>query len=363
MTNLGTNFYPKLVQVSSALGMKPEDLLAVMVSESGLDPSAHEQKYNGGGLVGFMPDTLKGLKFPGSPEDFRKLSGEQQLDWVKKLVQGFMPLNGGPFTSAAQYYVANFFPVALKLPGIRQGRADTIFIEENPQVITDPVSGRAYSKKYYDIGIKISPRLERAAYKDNPLFHGSVQGAITYGDMMRQVAKNRKNPLYNKAVIAMENTTGYQPSTPSQEKSPSYLSGFLAKLEHLLHQFVMASEDKHNFLITVGSSSDRYATMEYARILSAALQDYLQADVQICADDSNIEIECKVHGNKNILFDAMKELSIGVTDAFKYATRDLGSITSFALVTCDVKSDYKLLHPKKADLYARVFKLKFVREK
>ena len=56
--NLGPNFYPKLVQVASELGMKPEDLIAVMVSESGLNPSAYESKFKGAGLVGFMPDTL-----------------------------------------------------------------------------------------------------------------------------------------------------------------------------------------------------------------------------------------------------------------------------------------------------------------
>jgi hypothetical protein len=45
--NLGPNFYPKLVQISSELGMRPEDLLAVMTSESGLNPSAYEEKYKG----------------------------------------------------------------------------------------------------------------------------------------------------------------------------------------------------------------------------------------------------------------------------------------------------------------------------
>lgn len=116
--------------------MKPEDLLAVMVSESGLNPGAVEQKYKGSGLVGFMPDTLKGLGYQGSWKEFSQMAGEDQLDYVKKLVQNNMKLNGGPFTSAAQYYVANFWPVALKLPGIRSGNASTAFIEENPATAT-----------------------------------------------------------------------------------------------------------------------------------------------------------------------------------------------------------------------------------
>src|SRR5579885_1376654 len=116
MANLGANFYPKLVQISNELGMKPEDLLAVMTSESGINPSAYESKFHGSGLLGFMPDTLKGLGFKGSWNDFINLTGEDQLDYVKKLVQNNMSLNEGrPFTSAAQYYTANLWPIALKL--------------------------------------------------------------------------------------------------------------------------------------------------------------------------------------------------------------------------------------------------------
>lgn len=63
MANLGNNFYPKLVKISSELGMSPEDLLAVMVSESGINPTAHEKKYGASGLMQFMPSTLKALNF------------------------------------------------------------------------------------------------------------------------------------------------------------------------------------------------------------------------------------------------------------------------------------------------------------
>ena len=201
--NLGANFYPKLVQVSSDLGMKPEDLLAVMTSESGLNPSAYESKFHGAGLLGFMPDTLKGLGYKGTWQDFANTSGEEQLDYVKKLVQNNMQLNGGPFTSAAQYYVSNLWPIALKLPGIKSGDPSTAFIEENPATITDPKTGKQYSKKYYQLGFRISPQSESAAYKYNPLFHGSMPGAITYGDMIKQVEKNKQNPIYQHALSAM----------------------------------------------------------------------------------------------------------------------------------------------------------------
>src|SRR5574338_479992 len=164
MANLGANFYPKLVQIASEVGMRPEDLIAVMVSESGMNPGAVEKKFKGSGLVGFMPDTLKGLGFKGSWEDFIKLSGEDQLDYLKKLLNNFRSLNGGPLTSAAQYYTANLWPVALKLPGIRNGDPKQPIIEAHPETVKDPKSGKEWSKKYYDIGSKISAEMESNAY-------------------------------------------------------------------------------------------------------------------------------------------------------------------------------------------------------
>src|SRR5277367_747460 len=156
--NLGPNFYPKLVQISSELRMKPEDLLAVMTSESGLNPSAYEAKYKGSGLIAFMPATLKRLGYKGTWEDFIQLNGEQQLDWVKKFVEDKKSLMGGkPFTSAGQYYTANLWPIALRLPGVQSGNPNTKILESDPD--TD-ASGK-YSKKYFDLGYKISAAFER----------------------------------------------------------------------------------------------------------------------------------------------------------------------------------------------------------
>lgn len=206
--NLGPNFYPKLVQISSEVGMRPEDLLAVMVSESGLNNTAYEQKFKGSGLIGFMPNTLTGIGFKGTWEDFTKLSGEDQLDYVKKVVQNNMKLNGGPFTSAGQYYVANLWPIGLKLPGVRQGDPKTAILEENPE---RGGPGNKYSKKYLDIGSKIDADFESRAYKANPLFDRDKKGAITFGDMIKQTEINKKNPIYQKAIMAMHDATGYQP--------------------------------------------------------------------------------------------------------------------------------------------------------
>lgn len=341
MSNLGENFYPKLVKISSELGMNPEDLIAVMVSESGLNPSSYEKKFHGSGLVGFMPDTLKGLGYTGSWDDFIKLSGEQQLEYVKKIVQNNMKLNGGPFISAAQYYVANLWPVALKLPGIRQGNPSTAFIEEKPETVVDPKNGQKYSKKYYDLGFRITPGSEAAAYKYNPLFHGSVPGAITYADMMKQVDKIKQNSLYKKAINDLHNSTNFRSNdddtskinlfkkyistfknAPSQNQEKSDTKNISSILDSYLQQ-ISANNKKiyrkflpsHDLLISVGS--DNYCnSVEFARILCYALEEDLLAQAYTHTDGDKVEINCKINGPEKECFAAVQELTNVINDNF-----------------------------------------------
>lgn len=354
--NLGSNFYPKLVEISSELGMKPEDLLAVMVSESGIDPSKSEAEYNGGGLLGFMPRTLKNLKFNGTPEDFRKLSGEQQLDYVKKLVQGFTNINGKPFTSAAEYYIGNFVPVALKLPGVKAKKMSYAFLEERPNTIRDPKTGILLSKKYHDVGVELPAQDESLFYKKNPLFHGSTPGAITYGDMVAQVNKNKQSATYKKAIIDMFKSTGYRPQNVKNHSivGGSIMGDFMKKLKHLLHQFSLASRDENDFLIVLGSSSDTAAAAQYAEILSTAITEYLKTQPTIHGDSNNIEMVCKAPGSKKEGYEQLRQLSGAISSAFASSSRN---IQTFALVIPDAQSEFPPLHPRQMDLYDRKFKM------
>ncbi len=359
MTNLGTNFYPKLVSIASELGMKPEDIVAIMVSESGLNPTAHEQKYNGGGLIGFMPDTLKNLGFKGSPEDFRKLLGEQQLDYVKKNIENNIHFNGAPFKSAAQYYVANFFPVALKLPGIKNEDPRTPFIEENPETIYDPKTGKRWSKKYSDIGYKIDPNFEKSAYKANPLFHGGTVGAITYGDMLKQVDKNKRTDIYKQALNSMKESANYVAKSENYDRPHHENSGdvgsfvrFISNIEKIIKQFVTASE-KNTYLISLASSADNSLKTEYATILSTALKEYLKADSTIHIDKNNIEIQANINGNKKVISPAIKELSVSIANIFYDQTKHFSKDKIFTIVSTNLKSSYPEMNMKTLDRYAR----------
>jgi Transglycosylase SLT domain len=398
MANLGTNFYPKLVKISSELGINPEDVLAIMVSESGINPSAREHHTNATGLMQFMPNTLRGLGYTGDPNDFGKLTGEDQLDYVKKLISSNMRLNGGPFTSPGQYYVANLFPIALKLPGVREGKASTLILELNPERVGE------YSKKYYDIGSKIKAGLESKAYKANPLFDREKKGMITYGDMMKQMEINKRNPLYLKAIAEMKNQTGYQGSSKEQNVSlkgqnislkdqdnfnkyveqlrgkndiydqltqtPNVKQNQENNLENILDQYLkmVAQVDKrlyhkylpnHHAVIKV-AALEYTDGIEFARILSSVLQEELKAKAFTHTDGEKIEINCVIKGPEKKCFEAIEILTDMTKQAFSQATEKIGKVIIGTEVITNKKSYKELLTLQSAELHHRKFLLKFI---
>lgn len=395
MANLGANFYPKLVQISSELGMKPEDIIAIMASESGINPAIPNQAgATAIGLIQFTPGTLKGLGYNKDWKEFGNVSAEEQLDYVKRYIQSQEKVNGGPLKSAAHFYVATFWPVALKLPGIRQGNPDTAFVEENPAVVN--VGGNRYSKKYYDIGFKINPQMESRAYKENKLFHGPIPGVITFGDMQAQVERTKKGSAYRNAVATMKNTTNYVPSSISPvqvaKNEPghegilqSYLSKFRGKpsmtsrppsavsnVNQILNnylQLVSASEKankklykllpKHNILISIAADTHNNA-VEFSRILSTALDVELLAKSYIHTDGEAVEVECTIAGPSIDCLETVRELSESVAEAFKAATTKIGGIEVQTKCIMNKKSSYQPISFKQADINYRTFLLKFI---
>lgn len=105
--SLSRRFFEDLVALGLRRGSPPHIFLSVWCVESGLLPSAINVHTGARGLNQMMPATLTAL---GAPTDFEKLSAEEQLPWIEKLIASLEPANGGPFASAARYYHANFFP-------------------------------------------------------------------------------------------------------------------------------------------------------------------------------------------------------------------------------------------------------------
>lgn len=351
--NLGPNFYLKLVEMASELGTKPEDLINVMISESGLNPSAHNPHGGASGLIQFMPSTLKGLGFNGTPEDFRRLSGEQQLPYIKKLIKGNMALQGGkPFTSAGHHYVSIFWPVALKLKGVQDGNPNTAIIEKNPESIN------GFSKKYIDVGSKIRAASETAAYNANPLFDRDKKGYITLGDLNKQTEMNSKNSIYNSAISTMEKETGYK-----QRQSSSSSSFLVDKIDTLLDNIMKSfSNDRsikkkafqklipHEFLISIKSSSTDNS-IEFARILCQAIDEELFADANILTNHKDVEVETILNGPKQLCQDALLQLCNALSQTFEKATHKIGSIEVFTVISTNMKSNLKSLNIKTACQY------------
>lgn len=384
--NLGPNFYAKLVQVAQEAGMKPEDLLAVMVSESGLNPSAYEAKYKGSGLVGFMPDTLRGLGFKGDWKDFSALSGEEQLDWLRKLIRNYTAANGGrPLDSAGKYYTANLWPVALRLPGVQNGNPNTRILEDKPETVE--VNGKRLSKKYYELKppVNISADFESRAYNANPLFDrdasgknkaqgGHPKGYITYGDMIHQTEKNRENPIYQRAIADMRNSTGYTPgskepatmvanrNTPQPEQHRNVVTiiqDFLKQIAASEKQMYQKYLPSNHMVIKVQADS-LTDSVEFSRILCSALDEELQAKSFTHTDGDSVEVECTINGPEGICFDAVKQLTAAVSDAFKQATTKIGGIEVKTQFISNKKSSYQQINYKFASNQRRMFLLKFV---
>jgi hypothetical protein len=327
MPNLGAKFYQKLVKVCSELNMAPDQILNVMVLESGLNPSAHNKNGNASGLVQFMPDTLHGLGFKGSDASFRELSAEKQLDYVKKLVQTGMQFNGGPFKSAAQYYVYNFWPVGLKLKDVKSGNPDAPIVEKNPEYVVK--NGTKYSKKYLEVGYKISISMEHGAYVANPGLDINKDGRITYGDLQAVLNRTAKQDVYKQALQEMQASTGYNPSSikhkPMLSDNTHGQHGNI--LDELIQRIASDNSKLYKKYLPINSITIKIASnsiinnIEFARILCLALDENLQSKSFTHSNYSQTEVECNINSDLDLSLKTITQLSGVVANEFDNTIR------------------------------------------
>lgn len=112
------SFLDKVNSVAFKLGIDPNWLMFIMNTESGLNPAAVNNAYtfSGGGhaagLNQMAPATLQGLGFNGSWQDFIRLSGTDQMDWVYLYLKPY----AGRIKSYRDLYLINLYPAYLGLP-------------------------------------------------------------------------------------------------------------------------------------------------------------------------------------------------------------------------------------------------------
>ncbi|MEO8800560.1 MAG: transglycosylase SLT domain-containing protein, partial [Polyangiaceae bacterium] len=160
--HLSDAFFADLAALGNRRGSDPAIFLTVWCVESGLNPAALNA-IGARGLNQMLPSTLVSL---GAPADFEKLSGEAQLPWIEKLIASGEHRNGGPFTTAARYYHANFFPVTMA----RGNTPDTVVAAKDATDLR-----------------------ERDAYTFNPGLDADHDGKITLADLAAVLDRTRAN--------------------------------------------------------------------------------------------------------------------------------------------------------------------------
>lgn len=100
-------FRDKTANIAQSLNMDPNYLMAIMSFESSLNPQAVNENTHATGLIQFMPKTAQRL---GTTTDaLRRMSGEQQLDYVYKY---FAPYKG-KLGTLEDAYMAVLYPSAM----------------------------------------------------------------------------------------------------------------------------------------------------------------------------------------------------------------------------------------------------------
>ncbi len=170
------------VDTCKRIGCNPLHLLAVMMSESDVNPAAHNPNGDASGLIQFMPATLRALSWKNGPQAFRGLSASQQLPYVEGYYRPWAN-DAGAWDSPARLYQATFLPGTLR---------------------TATTSGAILAQRGGRLGW---------AYEANSVFDANHDKAITLGELniaiLNAIARNasRWTDLATRLGLAEEGAT------------------------------------------------------------------------------------------------------------------------------------------------------------
>jgi len=103
-------FLNKVLDISKKLKANPDDLMADMAFESGLNPYAQNASSGATGLIQFMPSTAAGMGT--STAKMLEMTPERQLDYVYEYLKRFT----GQLNTTADVVVAVLWPIAVGKP-------------------------------------------------------------------------------------------------------------------------------------------------------------------------------------------------------------------------------------------------------
>lgn len=344
-SKLDDEFFVRLNEMCNRLKVKPEDMLAIMYLESGLDPNVANPKFTARGLTQIEPYILKNLGWKGSYNEFGKLNAIDQLPYIEKYFRNVLG-KAGQVRSPTQLYIANFWPAALRNPDVMKGDPSAVIVDS-----------AKYPKEYHD----------------NKGLDVDKDGKITYGDLMRLVNGKKKSLNQNNVYTRFDNAvnSGYQIHQPQQEQSiGSMIANFLGGLGKMLDNLTATSNTSLNkygdkypsnkYIISI-SSSDLQSKLEFARILSIAMKEEIDAESDIYTNGKNVELQCVVNADRGRGLEVVKELCAAVSDVFSIATKSIGGIKIYTSVSTNENPHYQILDIKLADMNYRKFRLKFAK--
>lgn len=160
-----------------------------------------------------------------------------------------------------------------------------------------------------------------------------------------------------------------------QESSSNMLMSFFKRLGDLLDSLTREAGSikvksinkygtefpQNKYLISIDSDSDLSSKLEFARILSFALKEEIDADSETYTDGKDVEVQCVVNAEQNRGLHVIKELCSVLSDTFEYATKKIGGVKTNTFVLSNEDSCYQKLDIKLSETNYRKFQLKFIR--
>ena len=107
---LGSGFCAKLEEVAKNINCDPKDLIGMMQSESGINPSAYNNNGGATGLIQFMPSTARSLGT--TTQELLNMSAIEQLDYVEQYFTNWTGGSGQRLTGGDLYTLC-FLPAFL----------------------------------------------------------------------------------------------------------------------------------------------------------------------------------------------------------------------------------------------------------
>lgn len=173
-------FFPKLKDVAEDLAASPRDMLAVMMSESGVRADAYNPNGHASGLIQFMPDTLVRLGWKLGHVAFReRMSATDQLSLARRYYLHHKPHLG----NIAGLYVATFLPALVP----HAGTPSYVLVARGGQL------GWAYSA--------------------NSGFDKNRDLRITVAELEEAVVRNATGPRWRELLARLEDDTS-DPASP-----------------------------------------------------------------------------------------------------------------------------------------------------